>query len=66
MATAKKEVGYLALGTKTWDKCEQVKVIDTWKTIIKIAKVVSKITGKEVRVSSSAGYSNQGTYIYER
>jgi hypothetical protein len=48
-----------------WDQNPQTEhVVDDQKEVVAIANAVSLIHQKEVRVSSSVGYNNQGYYYW--
>lgn len=60
----KKQEAWLAVKEKSiWDKNEQMAIFGTWKDIVKLAYRKSEETGKEVRVSDTAGFNNQGHYF---
>ena len=59
-----KQDGWIAVKENSqWDKNEQIRVFGTWKEIVNIAKEKSKEENKEVRISNSVGFNNQGHYV---
>lgn len=58
---------YLAIGyIPNWDSNSQTEhTARDWQEACAIAKAVSKIHHKEVRLSKTRGFNNQGTYIVD-
>lgn len=50
---------------RDWAENRQITITDTWENIAKIAEGISKMNKKEVRVSTTKGYNNQGYYFYK-
>jgi hypothetical protein len=59
------ETVYLAIREEsTWDRNKQIAFTGTWSEVVREAKRISKEAQKEVRVSNSFGFNNQGHYFH--
>ena len=56
---------YLAVHNgNSWDTAQQYMIVaQNWQDAVNSANTVSLVTGKEVRLSETSGYDNQGHYF---